>query len=73
MAKLGRITIENEEKINLRIGEVLGDVIIEKEFLQLRTYAMNDTTRERGSKQNIQFTREKASEFLVLLKEFIDH
>lgn len=71
MAKLGRIIIEKEDNINLRIGEVVGDVIIEKEFLQLRTYAMNDLTRERGSKQNIQFNKEKAREFRDILNEFI--
>lgn len=72
MAKLGRIIIEKEDKINLRIGEVIGDVIIEKEYLQLRTYAMNDLTRERGTKQNIQFSKEKAREFRNLLDEFIN-
>lgn len=73
MAKLGRIIIEKEDKINLRIGEVVGDVIIEKEYLQLRTYSMNDLSRLRGSKQNIQFSKEKAREFRDLLSEFINN
>ena len=65
-------SIEKEDKINLRIGEVVGDVIIEEEFLQLRTYAMNDLTRERGSKQNIQFNKEKAKEFRDFLNQFLN-
>jgi hypothetical protein len=32
---------------------------------------MNDLTRERGSKQNIQFSKEKAREFRDLLNEFL--
>jgi len=71
MAKLGKIIIDKESKINLRIGEVVGDIIIDKEHLQLRTYAMNDLTRERGSKQNIQFTKEKAIEFREHLNKFL--
>ena len=73
MAKLGRIIIEKEDNINLRIGEVIGDVIIERDFLQLRTYAMNDLSRERGSKQNVQFSKEKAREFRDFLNEFINN
>lgn len=72
MAKLGTIIIEKEDKINLRIGEVVGDVIMDREYLQLRTYAMNDLTRERGSKQNIQFSKEKAREFRDLLNKFLN-
>ena len=72
MAVLGRIIREKEDRINIRNGNVIGDVIIEKEYLQLRTYAMNDLTRERGSKQNIQFTKENASQFRDLLNEFLN-
>ena len=71
MAVLGKIIKVNNERINLRSGDVVGDVIIEKDYLQLRTYAMGDLDRERGSKQNIQFTKEKAREFRDLLNAFI--
>ncbi|SEQ03084.1 hypothetical protein SAMN05421824_0972 [Hyunsoonleella jejuensis] len=71
MAVLGRIIKENVDDINIRAGEVVGDVIIERDYLQLRTYAMNDLNRERGSKQNIQFTKEKAREFRDLLNAFL--
>lgn len=72
MAVLGKIIKVNNERINLRSGDVVGDVIIERDYLQLRTYAMGDLDRERGSKQNIQFTKEKAREFRDLLNAFID-
>ncbi|MET7029803.1 hypothetical protein [Sediminicola luteus] len=71
MAVLGRIIIVNNEHINLRSGDVVGDVIIDRDYLQLRTYAMGDVDCERGSKQNIQFTKEKAREFRDLLNEFL--
>ncbi len=32
---------------------------------------MNDVNREKGSKQNIQLTKEKASELITLLQKFI--
>lgn len=64
--------IEKTDKISLRPGSVIGDVIIEKEYLQLRTYAMGDNNRERGSKQNIQFSKEKAKEFKEILEKFLD-
>jgi hypothetical protein len=72
MAVLGRIIREKEDRINIRNGNVISDVIIEKEYLQLRTYAINDLTREKGSKQNIQFSKEKALEFRDLLNEFLN-
>ncbi|WP_026945686.1 hypothetical protein [Algoriphagus marincola] len=72
MALLGEILIEKTDKISLRPGSVIGDVIIEKEYLQLRTYAMGDNNRERGSKQNIQFSKEKAKEFKEILEKFLD-
>ena len=72
MALLGKILIEKTDKINLKPGSVLGDVIIEKEYLQLRTYAMGDNEKERGSKQNIQFNKEKALEFLNILESFLN-
>jgi len=71
MAVLGRIIREKVDRINIRQGDVIGDVIIERDYLQLRTYAMNDQNREKGSKQNIQFTKEKAREFKDLLNEFL--
>jgi hypothetical protein len=33
---------------------------------------MNDLTRERGTKQNIQFSKQKALEFRDLLNEFLN-
>ena len=72
MAVLGRIIKEKAERINIRRGDVVGDVIMERDYLQLRTYAMGDLNRKRGSKQNVQFTKEKAREFRDLLNEFIN-
>lgn len=72
MALLGKILIEKTDKIKVRPGSVLGDVIIEKEYLQLRTYAMGDNDKANGSKQNIQFNKAKAIEFLEILEKFIN-
>jgi len=72
MAVLGRIIRENIDEINIREGEVIGDVIIERDYMQIRTYAKNDLTREKGSKQNIQFTKEKARELVDLLNKFLN-
>ena len=72
MAVLGTIIKEKEDCISIRQGDVVSDVIIEKQYLQLRTYAMNDLTREKGSKQNIQFSKEKALEFRDLLNDFLN-
>ena len=72
MAVLGRIIKENVDDIKIRDGEVVGDVIIKREYIQIRTYAMNDLNRKRGSKQNIQFTKEKAREFRDLLNIFLN-
>ena len=71
MAVLGKIIMVNNEYISIRSGEVIGDIIMDKQYLQLRTYAMGDIDRERGSKQNIQITKEKAKELLKILEEFI--
>lgn len=71
MAILGTIIIEKTGSINIRPTEVIGDIIIDGDYLQLRTYAAGDVTRENGSKQNIQFTREKAVEFREILDRFI--
>ena len=71
MALIGKIIREKIDYINLRPGEVLADVIIEKEYFQIRTYAMGDTERERGSKQNIQLSKSKAIELKNLLEEFL--
>ena len=72
MAVLGRIIKETEDKISIRQGEVIADVIIEKQYMQIRTYAMGDLDRQRGSKQNIQMDKEKAKELRDLLNEFIN-
>lgn len=71
MAILGNILIENVGQINIRPTEVVGDIILDGDYLQLRTYAAGDLTRENGSKQNIQFTKEKAIEFRAILNGFI--
>ncbi|MFT6127948.1 MAG: hypothetical protein ACJA2M_000923 [Polaribacter sp.] len=73
MAVLGRVIREKEDRISIRQGDVIGDVIIEKDWVQLRTYAMGDLSRERGSKQNIQLDKEKAKELRDLLNEFINN
>lgn len=72
MALLGDLIIENTGEINIRPTEVIGDIIVDGDYLQLRTYAAGDLTRENGSKQNIQFTREKAIEFRYILNRFIE-
>lgn len=72
MALIGKILREKVDSINIRPGEVVADVIIEKDYFQLRTYAMGDTDRDRGSKQNIQLSKEKAIEVRNLLDEFIN-
>lgn len=72
MAILGKIVKLNNENINIRTGEVVGDIIMDNQYLQLRTYAMGDIDRERGSKQNIQLSKEKALQLKVILEEFID-
>ena len=72
MALIGNLIKENNCKINIRPTEVLGDIIVDGDYLQLRTYAAGDLTREKGSKQNIQFTREKAIEFRNILNNFIE-
>jgi hypothetical protein len=72
MAILGKLIREKNEHINFRSGDVVGDVIIEKDYLQLRTYAKGDFDREGGSKQNIQFDKKIAREFKTLLEEFLD-
>lgn len=72
MALLGDIIIENVGQINIRPTEVIGDIIIDGDYLQLRTYAAGDVTRENGSKQNIQFNRKKAIEFRDILDSFIN-
>lgn len=73
MALLGGIIFEKTDKISLRAGSVIGDIIIGKDYLQLRTYAMGDTNRERGCKQNIQLNKKTAKELKEILEEFINH
>lgn len=72
MAVLGKVIREKHERINFRSGEVVADVIIERDYFQLRTYAKGDLERENGSKQNIQLDRDKAIELRDLLNEFIN-
>ena len=71
MAIIGKIINEGPGHVNTRSGEVLADVVIDREFFQIRTYAMGDYDRKNGSKQNIQLTREKAVELRKLLDKFI--
>ena len=44
MAVLGTIIKEKEDCISIRQGDVVSDVIIEKHYLHLKTYAFNDLT-----------------------------
>jgi|TARA_B110000967_G_C18805191_1_gene520619 hypothetical protein len=71
MAILGEIIKENSFKIKVRPDRVVSDVTFNREFLQIRTYAKNDNNRERGSKQNLQFTKEKALEFSEIINQFL--
>jgi len=73
MAILGKIVKLNNESVNIRPGEVVADIIIDRQYLQIRTYAMGDIERERGSKQNIQITKEKAIELKEILEKFIQN
>lgn len=72
MAVLGKVIREKHERINFRSGEVVADVIIDRDYFQLRTYAKGDLERENGSKQNIQLDKDKAIELRDLLNEFIN-
>ena len=71
MAIVGKIINEGPGLVNVRAGEVLADVVTDKDFFQIRTYAMGDYDRKNGSKQNIQLAREKAVELRKLLDIFI--
>jgi hypothetical protein len=71
MAIIGKIVKLNNESINIRPGEVVADIIMDKQYLQIRTYAMGDIDRERGSKQNIQMTKDKALELKEILEKFL--
>ena len=71
MAILGEIIKENSFKIKVRPDRVVSDVTFNREFLQIRTYAKNDNNRERDSKQNLQFTKEKALEFSEIINQFL--
>ena len=71
MAIIGKIINEGPGQVNVRSGEVLADIITDKDFFQIRTYAMGDNDRKNGSKQNIQLTKEKAIELKRLLDKFI--
>ncbi|WP_299397686.1 hypothetical protein [uncultured Gelidibacter sp.] len=72
MALIGKIIKEDNQYIKVRSGEVIADVNFDKEYLQLRTYAMGDTERARGCKQNIQISKEKAKELISILELFIN-
>lgn len=68
MAIIGKIINEGFDNINTREGSVLCDITHNKEYFQIRTYAMGDLDRKNGSKQNIQLTKEKA----VLIRKHLD-
>ncbi|RYH76351.1 hypothetical protein EVU94_05140 [Flavobacteriaceae bacterium 144Ye] len=72
MAIIGKIINEGFGKTNTRIGSVLCDIKYDKEFFQIRTYAMGDMSRKNGSKQNIQLTKEKAIQIRSYLDQFIN-
>lgn len=71
MALIGKIIKEKNQSIQLRPGEVIADIVVDKNYLQIRTYAMGDTEREKGSKQNIQLSKNKAQELISYLEQFI--
>lgn len=72
MAVLGRLIRETEDQINIRQVDVIGDVIIEKNWIQIRTYSSKDRDREDGAKQNIQLNKEMAQKLRGLLDEFLN-
>lgn len=72
MAIIGKVIKLNCNKINTRGSTVLCDITHNKEYFQLRTYALGDLERKNGSKQNIQLTREKAIEIRKYLDYFIN-
>ena len=72
MAIIGKIINEGPGQVNVRSGEVLADIVTDKDFFQIRTYAMGDYDRKNGTKQNIQLTKEKAVELNKLLQKFIE-
>lgn len=72
MAVIGRIIRETEDKISMRQGDHIADVIIEKNWMQIRTYKSGDLDRMDGAKQNIQFDKQKAIQLRGLLDEFIN-
>ena len=72
MAIIGKIINERPGHVNTRPGAVLADIVTDREFFQIRTYAMGDHDRKNGSKQNIQLTKEKAIELRKLLDKFIE-
>ena len=72
MAIIGKIINEDFNLINTRDGSVLCDITFNKMYFQIRTYAMGDIDRSKGSKQNIQLTKEKAIQIRKYLDEFIN-
>ncbi|HET8886001.1 MAG TPA: hypothetical protein VFM70_06575 [Salinimicrobium sp.] len=72
MAVIGKFIKEHQNYINIRGGEVLADVVTDKDHFQIRTYSMGDYDRKNGAKQNIQLTKEKAIELRNLLDRFIE-
>ena len=71
MAIIQKIILEKNDRIVFRSGDVISDVIIEKDFFQLRSYAKHDLDRSNGSKQNIQLSKPIAKELIKLLNEFV--
>jgi hypothetical protein len=71
MAIVGKIINEQFGTVNTRDGSVLCDIVHNKEYFQIRTYAMGDLDRKNGSKQNIQLTKEKAIQIRKYLDDFI--
>lgn len=72
MALIGTIITEKNQSVKLRPGEVVADITMDRDYLQIRTYAMGDTEREKGSKQNIQLSRNKARELIAHLEQFVN-
>jgi len=72
MAVISKIIKDNTASIQIRSGAVLADITFDNNFFQIRTYADGDFEREKGAKQNIQLTKEKAIELRDYLTKFIN-
>ncbi len=70
MAVIDRF-IKLEEVPGIPQTNVSADYCFDESTFQLRTYKDGDTSREEGSKQNIQLSKPMAKELVKILQEFI--